>query len=134
MVIGGNRIPVVQIHEIVEYFHGIIYMAAQLTSKKTQVASIGICEICDRDMVAGISADDHHWIPQSKGGKKGPKTTIHRICHDKIHSVWSEKELAKTYNSAAVIKVAPEMQEFLNWVKSKRPDFYMPTKMNNRRR
>lgn len=112
----------------------IFMMTPNTNRKSSQDDSIGVCCICDRDMVAGISADDHHWIPQSKGGKKGPKTTIHRICHDKLHSVWSEKELAKTYNNPTVIKVAPEMQEFLAFVKNKRPDFYMSTKMNNRRR
>lgn len=103
-------------------------------TQENQDQTIGTCSICDRGMVAGISADDHHWIPQSKGGKKGPKSTIHRICHDKIHSVWSEKELARTFNNPEAIRKAPEMQEFLSWVQNKRPDFYMPTKMHSRRR
>ncbi len=95
---------------------------------------IGICSICDRGMVAGMSSDEHHWIPQAKGGKKGPKDMIHRMCHGKIHSIWSEKELAKTYNNPEVIKTAPEMQEFLAFMKNKAPDFYMSTKMHGRRK
>jgi hypothetical protein len=104
------------------------------TNRQNTIESLGICSICDRDMVAGPSADEHHWIPQSKGGKKGPKSLIHRMCHSKIHSLWSEKELAKTYNNAEIIKKAPEMQEFLVFIRTKRPDFYLRTKMHNRRR
>lgn len=105
-----------------------------MTNRQIQLEIIGTCPICDRGMVSGISADEHHWIPQSKGGKKGPKSMVHRLCHSKIHSVWSEKELAKVFNTAEIIKVAPEMQEFLTWIKKKHPDFYMSTKMHNRRR
>lgn len=104
------------------------------TYNHQKTEEIGICPICTRGMVKGISSDDHHWIPQSKGGKKGPKSTIHRICHDKIHSIWSEKELAKVYNNADIIRNAPEMKEFLAWIANKVEDFYMPTKMHNRRR
>lgn len=85
-------------------------------------------------MISGVSSDEHHWIPQSKGGKKGPKSLIHRVCHSKIHSVWSEKELARVYNNPDIIKAAPEMQEFLEWVKKKHVGFHVSTKMHNRRR
>lgn len=104
------------------------------TNRQIQLDIIGVCSICDRGMVAGISADEHHWIPQAKGGKKGPKSLIHRMCHSKIHSLWSETELARKFNTPEIIRAAPEMQEFLTFIKSKRPDFYMPTKMHNRRR
>lgn len=104
------------------------------TNRQIEEEVIGECPICDRGMVAGISADEHHWIPQSKGGKHGVKTLIHRMCHSKIHSVWSEKELARVYNNPEIIKVAPEMQEFLNFMKKKPLNFHMPTKRHNRRR
>lgn len=102
--------------------------------RQTEEEIVGTCSICDRGMVSGISADEHHWIPQSKGGKKGPKSLIHRMCHSKIHSIWSERELAKKYNNPEIIRAAPEMQEFLAWIAGKRPDFYLKTKMHNRRR
>lgn len=105
-----------------------------ITNRQNDDEIIGTCPICDRGMVAGISSDEHHWIPKAKGGRKGKKSLVHRICHSKIHSLWSERELAKTYNNPEIIKAAPEMQEFLNWTKGKRPDFYVPTKMHNRRR
>lgn len=101
---------------------------------KDEAEIIGVCAICDRDMVSGISSDEHHWIPRAKGGLKGPKSIIHRVCHSKIHSVWSEKELARTYNEPETIKNAPEMQDFLQWVKKRDAGFYMSTKMHNRRR
>jgi hypothetical protein len=101
---------------------------------KTEENTIGECEVCGRPMVEGASVDIHHWVPQAKGGKRGPATTIHRMCHNKIHSVWKESELAKVYNNPASIRNAPEMQEFLQWIARKPPEFYLTTKMHNRRR
>ena len=95
---------------------------------------VGICDICDRPLVEGQSSDRHHWIPQLKGGKNGPVSLIHRMCHSKLHSIWSEAELARTYNNPEIVKNAPEMQEFLAWIRKKAPDFYTTTKLHNSRR
>ena len=130
--IGGVRTPLNNIVEQIA-IHTYIYFVMNRHHQKND-EEIGTCSICDRPMVAGISSDKHHWIPQSKGGKKGEVAVIHRICHDKIHSVWSEKELARVYNNAEVIKNAPEMAEFLSFVKKKDASFYMVTKRHNRRR
>ena len=50
------------------------------------------CPLCGRMLEPGPSVDDHHLVPRSQGGKT--KTTIHRICHRKIHATLSERELA----------------------------------------
>ena len=102
--------------------------------KTQKPETIGQCEICGRDMVAGPSVNNHHWIPRLKGGKDGPQSVIHRICHDKLHSIWSEVELARKFNNAAIIREADEMADFLKFLRNKSPDFYTHTKLNNRRR
>ncbi|MFM8461365.1 MAG: HNH endonuclease [Polynucleobacter victoriensis] len=83
-----------------------------------------ICPICDRK-IPNSQKDAHHLVPKSKGGK----TTqyLHRICHRQIHALYSETKLAKELNTADAIKDQPEMQKFIEWVKSKPDDFYERT-------
>jgi hypothetical protein len=83
-----------------------------------------VCPICDR-IIPNSQKDAHHLVPKSKGGK----TTqyLHRICHRQIHALFSETKLAKQLNTADAIKEQPEMQKFIEWVKSKPDDFYERT-------
>ena len=80
-----------------------------------------ICPICDRSIPAS-QKDAHHLIPKSKGGR----TTefLHRICHRQIHALFTETELANQFNNAAALQDHPEMQRFIQWVKTKPDAFY----------
>lgn len=92
-----------------------------------------ICVICDREMPDdSFYSDDHHLIPKSKRGKDVVR--IHRVCHNKIHSVWSEKELADYYNTPERIKTHPEIIKFVKWMRNKPIDFYIKTKDSNVRK
>jgi hypothetical protein len=94
---------------------------------------IGTCAICGRRMVNDTSITKHHLIPKCKNGKHTKKITIHAICHDKIHSVWSETELANYYNTVERIVADPVMKSFIKWVSKKSETFYVKTKMTNNR-
>lgn len=87
-----------------------------------------ICVICNRAFTEGGKDDEHHLIPKSKGGKYSEKIFIHRICHDKIHTVWTDGELANYFHTVDRITHAPEIQAFIKWVAKKPLDFYTPTK------
>lgn len=80
-----------------------------------------ICPICDRTIPTS-QKDAHHLIPKSKGGR----TTefLHRICHRQIHALFTETELANQFNNAAALQDHPEMQRFIQWVKTKPDAFY----------
>jgi len=69
----------------------------------------------------GVIWDLHHWVPKSRGGKETGK--LHRICHQKMHSVFSEKELEKKYNTSSMILSHEEIQKFVKWVRTKHVDF-----------
>lgn len=99
-----------------------------------KIEYIGNCCICDRPMVKGGFVDEHHLIPKAKNGKHTEKITIHRICHSKIHSIWTESELAGYYHTPERIKEHPDIQKFIKWVQKKPDDFYIKTKMANRKR
>ena len=80
-----------------------------------------ICPICDRPIPPALK-DAHHLIPKSKGGR----TTefLHRICHRQIHALFTETELASQFNNAAALQDHPEMQRFIQWIKTKPNAFY----------
>ena len=89
------------------------------------------CPICNREITEKSYFDEHHLIPKAKGGKYGEKVKLHRICHDKIHSIWSEGELANYFNTVDRILSNPNMQSFLKWISKKTPEFYTTTKSSN---
>ena len=90
------------------------------------------CPICDRIMIEGDSIDRHHFYPRCKGGKK--TEFLHKICHRKIHSLFTENELAKIYNNAENIKTHPEIIKFIKWISRKPPEFYDKNITHKRKR
>lgn len=87
---------------------------------------LGPCPICGRPMIAGASVDRHHWVPRSRGGQD--QAYLHRICHRKIHSLWTEKELRDELNTPELICAHPDMQGFIAWVRKRPPEFYDGTR------
>lgn len=101
-----------------------------LEPTQSQKPSELICPICDRT-IPDSQKDAHHLVPKSKGGK----TTeyLHRICHRQIHALFTETELATQLNTAAALQEHPEMQKFIQWVKSKPNHFYEKTRRSSRK-
>lgn len=83
---------------------------------------IGDCPICGRVMLSGSSVDEHHFVPKSRKGRE--KQFVHRICHRKIHSLFSEKALEQTYNTPEALMQDEEMRKFVAWVVRKPPEYY----------
>jgi hypothetical protein len=81
-----------------------------------------LCELCGRILGGEISR--HHLIPISRGGAGTTTIPLHRICHAKIHSVLSEKDLERNFNTMEKIRLHPELEKFIGWVKKKPADFY----------
>jgi hypothetical protein len=82
---------------------------------------ISICAICGRRLIPGKSVNEHHLIPKTY---KGTETIlIHIVCHTKIHSVLSEKELWQHYHTPERLQEHPEIAKFISWVKNKDPEF-----------
>ena len=86
------------------------------------------CGLCDREILEGL-ASKHHLIPKCKGGKE--TTPLHVICHSKIHSVFSEGQLANVYNSIEMMLTNEDIQNFVRWVRKKPADFTDRNIMSN---
>lgn len=81
----------------------------------------GLCPLCGREMIPGPSLNEHHLIPRMYGGTK--KYVVHKVCHSKIHSVFTEAELANVYNTFEKLRSHPDIASFIKWVRKQDPQF-----------
>jgi len=86
------------------------------------------CPICGRELISGPSIDEHHLKPKTFGSRKevhdpDNKILLHRICHNKIHSTFCERDLLTHYHTIQNIVEHVEIQKFIKWVNKKDPEF-----------
>lgn len=81
-----------------------------------------VCPLCGRHLAEPYNK--HHLLPLSKGGKNTTTILLHKICHDKIHAVFTEIELKRHYNKIESLQQHEEMAKFIKWVQNKEPEFY----------
>lgn len=81
-----------------------------------------LCPLCERP-IPDSEISRHHLIPKLKGGARGPVALLHRICHGKIHSVFSEAELARSYSTISALREHAEIAKFVRWVRKRPPDY-----------
>ena len=82
------------------------------------------CPLCLRP-IPSPQRSIHHLVPRSLKGRE--TVVLHRICHRKIHSLFTERELAKHYPSIAALRTHQDVQVFVHWVAGKDPGFYART-------
>ncbi|MDF1698603.1 MAG: HNH endonuclease [Saprospiraceae bacterium] len=92
-----------------------------------------VCPICERILGSNDTISKHHLIPKSKGGKHSETILIHNICHQKIHSVFNERELRDDFNTIEKLKNSEEMQKFIKWVAKKDINYYQSNKKMKKR-
>jgi len=90
------------------------------------------CPLCGRTLFDDASTDLHHPVPRSRGGRA--VIAMHRVCHQKIHSVFTEIELATTYHDWDALRAHPAMADFIRWIARKPPGFYDRSRTTNARR
>jgi hypothetical protein len=79
------------------------------------------CGICGRPL-GTENIDQHHLIPKTFKGKD--LVTLHRICHRKLHSVLTEREMANYYHTLERLREHTEIEKFVKWVAKKEPSYY----------
>lgn len=90
-----------------------------------------ICPLCQREIAPPSNL--HHLLPISKGGAGTTTVLLHVICHNKIHSLFTEKELAKTYNTIEKLLEHKEIQKFVQFVRKQPPTYYDRNKKSNQK-
>lgn len=82
------------------------------------------CALCERP--TGGRMEKHHLVPRLKGGRE--TVPLHPICHKKIHSLFTEAELATAYCTVAALRAHPDMAAFITWVRKRPAGFHKRTR------
>ena len=90
-----------------------------------------ICPLCGRTL-GDVNVDRHHLVPKTFKGKE--QFFVHKICHRKIHSVFTERELLRKYHTWEALREDPDIQLFIEWVGRKPPAFYAMTATSKKKR
>jgi hypothetical protein len=48
---------------------------------------------------------------------------LRTICHSKVHSLFSEAELARVYNTIEALRENEEIMRFVKWISKRPPEF-----------
>lgn len=67
-------------------------------------------------------SNEHHLIPSTFKGKE--TVTLHKVCHDKLHHVFAEREMLHHYHTIERILEHEEIQKFVKWINKQPIDFY----------
>lgn len=89
------------------------------------------CGICGRPL-GTTDVQFHHLIPKTfKGTVTVP---LHKICHQKAHATFTERELLSFYHTLERIRDHEIMKKFIMWVRKKPPEFYDKNDRANRKK
>jgi len=91
------------------------------------------CAICGREL-GTENISKHHLLPKSEGGKESDTVLIHNICHQKIHSLFTIKELRDDFHSVEKLITNEEMIKFIKWIAKKSSSYYRSNRLANRRK
>ena len=87
------------------------------------------CPLCGREL-GTVNIDRHHLVPKTfKGREQFP---IHKICHRKIHSVFTERELLQHYHTWEALRATQAMKVWMSGWARKPPGFYARTEKKSR--
>ena len=59
---------------------------------------------------------------------------LHKICHQAIHALLSEAELARAFNTIAALRTHPGIARFVAWVEKRPPTYQDRSKWARSRR
>ncbi|WP_422025568.1 HNH endonuclease signature motif containing protein [Pyruvatibacter mobilis] len=97
--------------------------AADMTAAEEDV-----CALCGRP--GGGRMEKHHLVPRLKGGRE--TVPLHPICHRKLHSLFTESELATAYNTIEALQAHPDVAAFISWVRKRPAGFHKRTRTAQR--
>lgn len=76
-----------------------------------------LCPLCNRP---AIHKSDHHLVPKCRGGRA--KQLLCSDCHRMIHSLFSNKELERKYNTVEVLLSDERVQKMVAFLSKQDPN------------
>ncbi len=96
----------------------LLQQAAEAAAARARQAHSPLaCSLCERTVQ---TTSRHHLVPREQGGRYGPVADLCQPCHSSIHRFLSNRELARRYPSVETLRQAPELQEYLDWIRKSR--------------
>jgi 5-methylcytosine-specific restriction enzyme A len=83
------------------------------------------CALCEREV---LNLSLHHLVPREEGGRFSEKVPLCQPCHTTLHLTFTNRELARHYNTIPALQQAEPLQKYLNWIRTKKIE-----KISNRR-
>ena len=93
-----------------------------------------LCPLCLRPIPSHARQSVHHLVPKMKGGTHGPTVLVHQICHNEVHAILTESELAREWNTPEKLRAHPQLSRAFAWLRNKPPDFHARSQRNVRMR
>jgi hypothetical protein len=90
------------------------------------------CPLCHRSLPGHSGTDWHHLTPRSYGGTT--QVRLHKICHQAIHALLSEAELARDFASMEKLRAHAGLARFISWVAKRPPDYQDRSRWSRERR
>ncbi len=84
-----------------------------------------VCELCTRN-VSIITK--HHLIPVQKGGRKFETLSLCPTCHQQIHALFTNSELATHYNTLDSLKNSTKILRYLKFIENFPGDLHFTIK------
>jgi len=91
------------------------------------LAETRTCPVCER--LYDDTMSEHHLIPRCKKGRE--TVALHTVCHNFIHATFTDKELAREYNTIDKLMQDARMQKFSKWIAKKVANYTDPSIMSN---
>jgi len=88
------------------------------------------CPLCRRDVPA-LSA--HHLQPKSRGGGSAQTVNLCFDCHDAIHELFDNRQLAEQLNTLDALRAEPRFAAHVRWLSRQSPDLRFPTRRSKAR-
>lgn len=79
------------------------------------------CGLCGREL-GDVLIQEHHLIPKTFKGKV--TVPMHKMCHQKAHATFSEREMLRYYHTFERMLEDEQIQKFVAWIAKKPLEFY----------
>jgi hypothetical protein len=76
--------------------------------------------LCGRPFVRA-ELTKHHCLPRAEGGGQEDVELVCKQCHGMVHATYTNATLAVLYSTVEQLRLAPELQKFLKWVRKQPP-------------
>src|SRR5436305_12256776 len=78
------------------------------------------CRLCNRPFPRR-ALTEHRCRPKQKGGTQADIELLCSQCHGMVHATYSNQTLAASYPTLGRLRLAPELQPYLAWVRKQPP-------------